>query len=375
MNPTNVPSGTWEDEDSMALDTPNAGSAQAPQTIPPETISSPSFDATQVEVNSAGPSATYVHTLEQSQHFSDQSSPALVAYRGHPIPSRSSSYSSLANAIQDTSSNSVPPSSLANTAQAAYRDDASSHSAPSSSLTDPVVYQGDSSASHSLPNLPSGAVNQDIGRFGARWSSHDSVSPSDRGCISGSSSMGSPNFQSGPPPSNPMIAIQREPCCSSCRSPIRSLPNNSVASNAPFYPAATTSMVTSIDNVQQAHESTPRRSVGSASAESLSSEIRGAIALEKMTATALTHRANLLRMRTTYLSDFGPLILSNMRYHYYGLYILLHSKYLNIPLPDEFANALRMGADDPGKSFALMLIEWDRDVQAQLRVCCCCSGV
>ena len=52
-------SGTWEDENLMALDNPSAASLQTPQSMPIELPDSSSVDGAQDEVTSAGPSAIF----------------------------------------------------------------------------------------------------------------------------------------------------------------------------------------------------------------------------------------------------------------------------------------------------------------------------
>lgn len=195
-------SGTWEDENLMALDNPSAASLQTPQSMPIELPDSSSVDGAQDEVTSAGPSAIFDNDFDLSQPPFSQSVP-------NPAPF----------AYQDSSgfSPSFPYPPLSAPAQTAFESESASfHSLPfNMPLSGFDVYDGDFSASHSLPNLPieTSGQSMDFGGAGGSWSGYNFFSSehNQNGALSGSDSVSYANLQTGLHPSVPMTGVPSTP--------------------------------------------------------------------------------------------------------------------------------------------------------------------
>lgn len=378
------PSGSSEDGN-MSTYIPDAVPFQTPQTIPSMLETPASLGIDGGVGNSAGPSDGQSWNGSSLQSFQTVSNPGSDTYQSGfvapPFPGPSVSDSFTATPYD----NSGLPQPLAylmaeNAEQGVYQGDfGSTTSLPLISFPDSAldVYHGDASASHSLPNLPfidTGGGMQ-IDGVDAGWSAYNAASLGHHGDVSESGSTQYDNFLSGPQRSNLATAVQSAPANASqftmpphattgATPASTSSLGNSMAFSAPLTSASTpfpARKVTASPNVRQGIRSNSRRFAPAPMRPR--DKIRDAIATENARAITLANRNGLLRSRTGYLAEYLQVFLINLRFFYDGLYRILCSEYVGVPLTAEHRAALLEGPKSIGQMMACMFRDWKRDME------------
>ncbi|PIL32901.1 hypothetical protein GSI_05025 [Ganoderma sinense ZZ0214-1] len=313
----------------------DAGSFPAAQAVPSSMLGIPtSLNVDRPEGNSAGPSATYPDEASSFQLFLAQSGPELIsAMSSHPTP-------------------------------------------PLSLYDSTGMYHGDTYASQSLPNLPYGATSEDIVMDGLEgdYSGYDPMSWGHHGHASGPSST-----QYNPQRFVPEATVQTAPSDTglSAMTPHAALGTshsvtgtpslrNPVASDGlPFaFMPGVTPVVTAGHGVRHGLGSTSRRSFDPAPAQSPQSPgIGEAIGREIERANTLANRTLRLRERSNHLDEYLELLLSSSRLFYDGMFRVVGSDTLAIPLPLDHREAMLDLAENLDRVMDLIDADLERDME------------